>query len=529
MYSFNHLTQTSEPMRVLPECLHLSFFNKTADLPLTPRQDESVHEQAQPSPGLSPFSSSSTPSSPHNSSTQASDFQSLPSEGELSPPQLSSHRVVTMSEYVIPEDATAEMLKKLISETEVKLHAAERAVDSATNKAEKDVRKCEERRLHSFLQRLESRSAKVEASDLKGTVTRNSADIAELKDTSSKQGEMLGDMQVVLREAVQRIVSLEKHNQQMQKQVEAVDSRLRRQNMIVFGLFVDDIDTVVNGLFHGAHELLDELDDAFFLGGDPSRKIPVKLQFKSCSAANQFLSYAKRAPFTTARNTRSLSVGRDTTVLRRVGTSRLAAATAALLLRFPEAQLTPAGTAVWIEGHKYDAIEFAAPVLRVGPHDFDVDKACRENDNYEESSLSLEQGDSVSQAYKKKGSTAPQTNGGMEADDMDTAEDANDAADDNNSRVARGGGGQRTRGGGRGGGGSNGHRARGWGRAATAHRPQRGGGRGAGAGRGQASMTAPNVSGTTTGGVAVHAGGNYISEGRLDMVGAVANRYEVRG
>jgi hypothetical protein len=440
-----------------------------------------------------------------------------------------------MSDYVVPADASAEMIKKLIDDTEVKLVSIQAAVDAATDDAARKALEREERRTQAFLSRLECRQARSDVDTLRGTVQMNSADISELKGASSRQDEKLGEMQVVVDEAVKRILSLEKFAVQIRNNVDAVDNRLRRQNVIVFGLPLQNLNSVVATLFKGASGLQEELDDVYFLGNDPLKKWPLKLQFKCCSAAASFISFAKQSPFTTTKATRMLSVGRDVTALRRVGTTRLIAATPRLKTLYPDLVVSQSSSYVRINNVKYDALDFAALAVQIGDYEFDIEKACRENPDFEEAeTLSVEQGDMSTSGFRKRRTGHHDDDDDARDDEemMDASEACPGAAA--GAPAGSGDGQQQQRGNpytNRGG--NNGNRGRGGGGGNNRGGP-RGRGRdgSGGAGRGNnkknTGMSVPAYSGFTSGGVAVHAGGNYAGS-RFDTVGAIDNRFEVRG
>ncbi len=471
-----------------------------------------------------------------NTSSSSIEFQSLSSPGSspsFAPVQPCSPTLSFpsqgMSEYVIPADATAEMLERMVQETETKLRTTQAAVDAATDEATRYALARDESRLQAFLTRLESRKASTDISTLKGTVQRNTADIADLKTVSSQHGEALGDFKVVLQEALNRILSLEKANKVLRDTVDNLDNQLRKQNVLVFGMSLQNLDTAVETLFNRAGNLVSELDDVYFLGADPAKKNPLKLQFKCCSAASSFIAFAKTSAFFGDRATRTFSVGRDKTVLRRVGESRLAAATSALQAQFPGATVTPSCNSARVNGVKYDAIDFAAPRLLVGDVEFDVEAACRSNDEYEPAdTLNYDQGDSSTQGFRRKKTRGAGRGGDVDADERMDADDQDGDHGSNGDQQGpstgssnRGGRGNR-RGGNRGGGGAERGTSGRW------TGVGRGGG-GRGRGRQNTTMSAPHFSGFTSGGVAVHAGGNYNSSGRLDLVAAIPNRYEVRG
>jgi chromosome segregation ATPase len=208
-----------------------------------------------------------------------------------------------MSDYVIPAEATAEVIKQLIDTGEARLQEVLRAVDAATDDRTRSELEREERRLQGYLGRLESRKASADVSGLKGIVEINRADIGQLKESSSRQGEQLDRMQAVVTNAVDRIVSLESFVLRLRDTVDAVDNQLRKQNALVFGVTLQDLDSVVNLVFHGASGLVAEIDDIYYLGKDPKKKNPLKIQFKTCSAAAAFIRYSKHPPFSTSRST----------------------------------------------------------------------------------------------------------------------------------------------------------------------------------------------------------------------------------
>ncbi len=442
-----------------------------------------------------------------------------------------------MSDYVIPAEATAEMIKQMIHDAEAKLGRLQAAVDAAQDEATRRELEREEHRTQSFLSRLECRNTLAETNSLKGTVETNRADIAVLKEASSRQDEKVGDLTVVVNEAVNRILSLEKFTVQIRNTVDAVDNRQRRQNAIVFGLPLQSLNTAVATVFKGAPDLERELDDVYFLtGADLTKKYPLKLQFKCCSAASDFISYAKRPPFSTSKATRTLSVGRDVSALRCVGTTRLMASTTRLKTAFPDLYITPSSSAVRINNVKYDALDFASMTVKIGDVEFDIEKACRENPDFEEAeSLSIEQGEVSTCGFRRRRTGPQASSGGDEEMEQDGEEDGGEA--DGEPTAARDAG---LGAGGFGGNGAH-FEPRGGGGGGRGSRGQRGRGRGSGHSNNwqpssqpvgnskqrNTAMYAPSFSGVTSGGVAVHAGGNHAGS-RLDTVGAIPNRYDVR-
>jgi uncharacterized membrane protein YgcG len=391
-----------------------------------------------------------------------------------------------MSEYVIPADADREMLKQMISEVETKLVAQRSLIDKAAD-AELPGLERTERRLAEFLQRLETRVSSTTCECMEGTVAKNRADIDNLKQTSVEQG-------AVLTGVVDRVSFLEAFCMQLRDQVDRVDNTQHRQNALVYGFELGEPWSAAQSLFKNKQEFVPEVDDVFFLQGqDPEtkKKCPLKLQFKSLTAARNFLAWSDTDEF--KYHFPYIGAGRDQTTLRRVGISRLSAAAQALRVTFNGAHIPPAASFLKYKGRKYDAIEFAAAAILIDGMHFNIEQACKSSADCEvNKSLSVQQGTIETRGYKSK-------NG-------------------------RGRG--RGRGGGNGNGGGGGGSQRGGGGGS-----QRGGGGGSqpprGKNRGNYSNVAPRYQGTTTGGVTVSAGSDkrHGNTERLDMAGGIDDRY----
>ncbi len=421
---------------------------------------------------------------PASGSFESDDFLSVSSASVSPEPQLSIHQINPrssdsgrMSEYVIPVDANREMLKKMIQETEEKLTNQRALIDQADDAAILGLER-KERRLAEFLQRLETRLSTMTCEGIEGTVVKNREDINGLRLTSDRQG-------VELKRVVDRVTFLEAFCMQLRDQVDRVDNAQRRQNDLVYGFETAEPWSIAQNLFQDKPEFVPEVDDVFFLGKGKDKKFPLKIQFKCLTAAREFLTWSSSNEFRSKFP--FVGAGRDQTTLRRVGTSRLAAAAEALRVAFPGAHIPPASGFVKYKTRKYDALEFAAAAIVIDGVVFDIDKACHEApDRVENQSLSVQQGNIVTRGFKAK----------------------------NGRGRGRGGESQGLNRGGRGGGSQRGHSQRG----------------GAGpSNHGNFSNTAPRFNGFTTGGVAVAVGSDKTyGDGRLDVAGSLPNRFNVR-
>jgi hypothetical protein len=473
------LSQLSKFFTPIVELISDDDLDDTLDLPLTPGA----------SPGNGTADTLSAPAPGSLASTTLSDsFHSVVSaagEHLSNPSSLSSPtptRVLAMSDYVIPDDASAEVLKQMLDETEQKLAAKRAAVDAEADDQARRRLETEENRLFGFLQRLEYRRSIATVDSFKGIVEANRNDIAELKRSNVRRDEVIEEVRDDVANAVERLDFVEKFCFQLRNTVDHIDNNQRRQNMLVYGLKVQqDINPLVDSLFQGNRKLLHELDEAYFLGTDPAKKKPLKLHFKSCSGATAFFHYAKSNAF----GHKHLAVGRDQSALRRVGVSRLMASVQGLVAEFPGIHVTPSHSFARFNGVKYEAIEFAAGSIFIDGVDFDIEEACRGNNEFEEDSLSIEQGDATTSAFRKK--KRPATRRSNEADRVRPNEDPSQGP----SQVLP----------------SNGQALQ---------------------GRQLVAMMVPPVRGQNEGGVEVSAGGSGAARRRLDVPGALANPYEVR-
>jgi hypothetical protein len=261
-----------------------------------------------------------------------------------------------MSEYVIPADASREMLRRMIQETEEKLVAQRRLIDAADTNAPAELPGLErkERRLAEHLQRLETRLSTTTTEGMEGTVAAHKQEIENLKVTSDRQGKEIGQV-------VDRVTFLEAFCLQLRDQLDKVDNTQRRQNAMVYGFEVGEPWAVAQELFKNKAEFVPEVDDVFFVKQEPGKKHPFKIQFKLLTAARNFLDWSGGAEF--KEQFPHCGAERDVTTLRRVGSSRLSAAAEAIRTEFDGAHITPAASFLKYKGRKYDAIEFAAAAI----------------------------------------------------------------------------------------------------------------------------------------------------------------------
>jgi hypothetical protein len=234
------------------------------------------------------------------------------------------------------------------------------------------------------------------------------------------------------------------------------------------------------------------LDDAFFLGVDPAKKHPLKLTFKTITAANQFLAWTKTSDFHKQHST--LSAGRDMTKLRKVGVSRLMASAEGLRQKYgSDIFINPSHSFVRYGGVKYDALDFAAYCVIIDGEEFDVQAACEANPEFEvNGKLAVAQGDEMMGAFVKK------------RVQRSSSVSSQKSVDEEQQGVSGASG---TRG-----------RARPPTKAPTGGKTKK-----------NVSNTAPPVSGLTTGNVYVQAGpsSKYRNQENLSIVGAMSDRFSV--
>jgi hypothetical protein len=412
-----------------------------------------------------------------------------------------------MSDYVIPAGATAEMLKQLADEVEVKLAEKRGAVEAAPDDVTRARLLIGENRPADFLWRIEFCMSSANSDNLRGTVESNRTQINELRDANTRQAGKIAKVREEVESVTDRLNFMESFCFQLRNTVDILDNNQRKQNILVFGLKVQrDVNPIIQTLFQAEPQFFHELDEAYFIGNDPSKKLPLKLHFKSCSGSARFFQFARTPAF----GHHHLAVERDITALRKVGTSRLASASPRLKEKFLEAHITPSCSKLKLGGVTYEAIEFAALVIFIGDVEFDMDAACLANNEFEiAKTMKVEQGDTTTVGFVRKARQGLRSSsGGLQ---RRSAQD-----DDMQVRDAHGQG----RGGGFGG-----NRPY----SAVSTQSLALGGGAPGSSWLNLSLVAPMGNGVTSRGATFFAGGQRgSSNSRHDMMGAIPNPYDVR-
>jgi hypothetical protein len=415
-----------------------------------------------------------------------------------------------MSLYTVPDDLTPEQLQQLKLETDAELGRVREQVDGATGDAKNDLRD-KERRLEWKANVIETRLNRADTSQLRGIVNQHTDEIRSLQ---AGLGKLASKQDKNNTELSDRVAFVEAFCLQLRDSHDNLANEVKKQNAIVYRLIPGDANGAVEEIFAEKSGLLTLVDDAFFLGKGPEKK-PLKIHFKTVTAAGDFLKWARTPNFHATHPT--LSAGRDVTTLRRVGVSRLTAACDALRSKYGDAlHVNPSFNYITVGGCKYDALDFASPCALIDGELFDVEAACRvdveaacrANVNFKPSeSLSVEQGNTTTGGYQK-------------------IDRANAEAGDNSGKHQAG---TNKRGRGRGGGFGGGSGSQRGGGAPRGGSNQRGRGGGSQSGRAGSSMLPP-VSGLTSGNVYLHngPGAQYLNRQRLDLVGAVPDRFASR-
>jgi hypothetical protein len=300
--------------------------------------------------------------------------------------------------YSVPDNLTFEQLVQLKQATDAELEGVRSQVDQATGDAKADLRDAE-RRLEWKSNIIETRLSRADTAQLRGIVNQHSDAIQDLKADVVKLGDAQAEGKRETGELSERVAFVEAMCLQLRHEHDNLSNEVKKQNILVFGLHPADVQEVLDNIFESKRGLLTLVDDSFFLGNDPAKKKPLKIRFKTISAASDFLKWARTSEF--HKDHPTLSAGRDRTTLWRVGVSRLMAATDALCSKYGNALYVHASYDYITLGRvKYDALEFASPCAFFDGELFDVEAACRANPNFAVSDkLSIEQGNTTTSGF----------------------------------------------------------------------------------------------------------------------------------
>ncbi len=187
----------------------------------------------------------------------------------------------------------------------------------------------------------------------------------------------------------------------LRKIVERIEHKQRSHSVIIYGVPRGDPYLALEKLFQEKQALWRNLDEAYFLGKKPGRR-PLLATFAFISACNDCLAYSHTDSFT--RRHPGVTMVRDRSDLRRTGMSRLATATPALKLKYPNIKVHNFYDYVELDGKRTDAIDFAASIVDLGGSSFDIDAACSKNVEYEVNlALFIRMGDVIIYGYKRIG------------------------------------------------------------------------------------------------------------------------------
>ena len=162
---------------------------------------------------------------------------------------------------------------------------------------------------------------------------------------------------------------------EVQKYIDAVDNKLRMQNVVVHGLNSSDPEKAIESLLKNQPKLCSSNDTVHAIGQGSTSSRPTLVRFQSLKEKNNFYKLSRTTVFKQQNPT--VSVVDDETVLRHVGASRLAAAASELKRQFSAAQIRPRSAV--IGNKKFDAASFVTDLLNVGSVPFNVKRAIENN------------------------------------------------------------------------------------------------------------------------------------------------------
>ncbi len=236
-------------------------------------------------------------------------------------------------------------------------------------------------------------------------------------------------------EAADAVRFLEAGYQTMRRDVERIDSKQRSKNVVVIGLQRGDPTAAIKKLLDGKHELLRNVDDAFFMSKKPGRR-PMLVTFITKFACEEFLKMSHGAEFT--KKFANVIVVRDRSEVRRTGMSRIAASAARLRIAFPEITIHQHSEFVAVSGQKVDAVEFVASAVKIDGVVFDIDEACDASETHEVNEyLYARVGDIFVFGYKKKGSGEGRLDVTESEEEDDEEREAGDKVGSSSSRLPR--------------------------------------------------------------------------------------------
>ncbi len=335
--------------------------------------------------------------------SSASNPSTNPLSGELRSAALSSPQPSKSA----PENAMGDDINARIAAARTDLENITRAVNSASGDAKLDLDR-QERRAEAKLQRLLTEQTNGKLSDVTSCLQRHENEIGRLSDLGNEHTGAIAENREEIVAVKGRMNLFEERLQfvealalQTRDQTERMDNEMRSQNIILYGC-KGTVKETLDKVMAGKPEFRAAVDRAYFIGsevGDGTHAF--KIQFTKVSVYTAYAKWTKTPEF--ASKAHEVRTGRDQTIVKRTGMSRLAAATEHLQAKLPNVFITASSTVLKLAGQKYDAIEFAAPTISLSGTDFDIDAICQGNASYEPNpSLVAQVGDVEIQGYRKK-------------------------------------------------------------------------------------------------------------------------------
>ncbi len=362
-----------------------SAFDLVYDTLLIFPQPESTSQQVAPAPVAGPSSSHEV-----LSPSSSCEYSSLPPSPVACSP-------VNMGDDI----------ELRIAAARTELENIVQAVNSATGEAKVDLDR-QERRAEAKLQRLLTEQTNGKLTDVTTSLRLHEHEIGQLKELGKTHTDEIAENRGAIEAVSGRVDSFEERLQfvealamQAREQTERIDNELRSQNIILYGC-VGTVQDTLEKVTNGKPEFRAAVDRAYFIGGEVGDgAIPFKIHFTKVSVCSAYARWTKTPEFAT--KVKDVKTGRDQTVLKRAGMSRLAAASDALKAKLPDVYITASSTVLKLDGQKYDAIAFAAPTITLGGVVIDLDHECSSNDMYEPNpSLVAQVGDVEVQGFRKK-------------------------------------------------------------------------------------------------------------------------------
>ena len=394
-----------------------SHLDKTCPVYFSVRRDPTLQWSSTPveldqsdSDTLSPYSGRDTSSPPASGSFPADSTRSNATHRPiiLQPSGLLTTGLTMANDDEPPATATVEEIKSAYKVAFETVRQLQRHVSDCTSP--------ELPRLQSKFQLANGKAQRLltllTALETYGELDRRVAELSNRADAQEARVEIVNsiaeqalskasDIEEQFTERKDEVSFLQAAFQNIQKNLERVEGKIRKRSVIVNGLQPGEPYEAVEHLLKNKPGLWHDVDEAFFMGQSQNRR-PLHLTFTNISSCEACLSYSHSFEFTQAFP--QVSIVRDRSELRRTGISRLGAVASCLHESFPEMFIHQHFEFATLGSRRIRASEFAGSAIVIDDHIFEIEEACEANDSHEvNEALFVRMGDVMIKGYKRKG------------------------------------------------------------------------------------------------------------------------------